>query len=230
MNDMIVSTLTPITAIGGGDASADQLLFALGLAPVCVAADGGAALALRAGIMPEAVIGDFDSLPPHVLARIPAAQRHVITEQLSTDFEKVLLRVRTPVMIGVGFLGGRLDHELAALHALLGHADQPCVLLGDGQIVFLAPPVLKLPAQAGDLVSLFPLTAVRGRSHGLKWPIEGLAFEPGLKIGTSNAATGPFEVEMDAPGMLIILPDRFMPDVVAAFLQPDRARWPVRAG
>lgn len=229
MIDMIVSTSAPITVIGGGDASIDQLLVAHAVAPVCVAADGGAALALRAGIMPEAVIGDFDSVPPDALARIPVARRHLINEQMSTDFEKVLMRVKTPVIIGVGFLGGRLDHELAALHALVEYAHQPCILLGAGQIVFLAPPCLKLSAQAGDLVSLFPLAAVEGRSQGLEWPINGLAFEPGRKIGTSNAATGPFEVEMDAPGMLMILPNRFMPDVVAAFLQPDRVQWPVRA-
>jgi thiamine pyrophosphokinase len=139
------------------------------------------------------------------------------------------MRVQAPVIVGVGFLGGRLDHELAALHALLSFAHQPCILLGADQIVFLAPPKITLPTNAGDVVSLFPLCDVQGKSRGLSWPIEGLAFKPGRKIGTSNSAEGPFEVEMDRPGMLMILPSALMPSAVAAFSQPDHARWPARA-
>jgi thiamine pyrophosphokinase len=229
MNDLIVSTISPVTVVGGGDATVDALLSAIVLAPRCLAADGGAALAVQAEVSLEAVIGDFDSVTPEVLDQIPAHRQHRITEQMTTDFEKVLLRVQTPLVIGVGFLGGRLDHELAAFHTLLAYAHQPCILLGDTQIVFLAPSKIGLPAQVGDLVSLFPLCDVTGQSKGLTWPIGGLAFAPGHKIGTSNSAEGPFEVQMDGPGMLMILPKEFMPSVVAAFLQSDHVRWPVRA-
>jgi thiamine pyrophosphokinase len=221
MIDKIVSSPKPIVAVGGGDADAAQLGHAAGFAAHCVAADSGAALALGAGLPVDAVIGDLDSISADTLSQVPKNRCHRITEQMSTDFEKVLMRVETPLVLGVGFLGGRLDHELAAL--------QPCLLLGAEQIVFLAPRTIALPAAAGEVVSLFPLRAVTGRSSGLTWPIEGLAFEPGRKIGTSNSAKSAFEVEMDAPGMLMILPVAAMPHVVAAFLKPDHARWPVRA-
>lgn len=228
MNDIIVSTFAPITVVGGGDATVDALHSAVAIAPCCLAADGGAALAVRAGVPLEAVIGDFDSVPRDVLKQIPPHRQHHISEQMTTDFEKVLMRVQTPLVIGVGFLGGRLDHQLAALHSLLAFAHQPCILLGTEQIIFLAPSKITLAAQAGDVVSLFPLRNVMGQSLGLTWPIDGLAFRPGQKIGTSNSADGPFEVRMDQSGMLMILPVAFMPSVVTAFLRPDHVQWPVR--
>lgn len=230
MNEYIVSSDAPITVVGGAEATPQDLHKALSLAPICVAADGGALLAQREGVPMAAVIGDFDSIPTTVTDTMPLHLLHRIEEQMSTDFEKVLMRVKTPLIIGVGFLGGRLDHELAALHSLLAFAHQPCILLGPEQIVFHAPPVIDVPTTTGDLVSLFPMGQVRGRSDGLAWPIEGLDFAPGRKIGTSNAATGPMRLEMEGPGMLVIVPARLIRAVVGAFLRQQRAPWPVLAG
>lgn len=228
MIDPIIHSSAAITLIGGGEANTADLKEALNLAPICVAADGGAVLALEAGIMPEAVLGDFDSAPAGVLEQIPPARLHRIEEQDTTDFEKALARIDAPVIVGVGFWGGRVDHQLAALHGLLSFADRPCVLLAGDELICLAPPQISLPTRAGDVVSLFPLADAAGQSTGLHWPIDGLAFSLGQKIGTSNAATGPITLQMERPGLALILPRRLMPDVVAAFCQPDAARWPAR--
>jgi thiamine pyrophosphokinase len=226
--DPIVHSFAPITLVGGGAADQADLKEAQALAPRCVAADGGAALALAAGVIPEAVIGDFDSLSDQTLAALPAAHLHRIDEQDTTDFEKSLARIAAPVIIGVGFCGGRVDDQLAAFHALLGFAHQPCVLVAETEIILLAPPQLSLPARAGDVVSLVPLCDVQGHSQGLRWPIEGLEFSPQGRIGTSNAATGPVTLSMDHAGMLLILPRTFISAVVRALVDPACARWPVR--
>ena len=56
---------------------------------------------------------------------------------------------------------------------------------------------------------------VRGRSEGLRWPIDGLAFDPTGRIGTSNAATGGVvRLGFDAPRMLVILPVDLLGPVV----------------
>lgn len=68
---VIVESAVPVTLIGGGAGNPADVAFSRALAPVCVAADGGAMLALEAGVMPDAVIGDFDSLPEDIRARIP---------------------------------------------------------------------------------------------------------------------------------------------------------------
>ena len=228
MIERIVDSLEPITLVGGGEATPKDLQEALTLAPICVAADGGAELALEGGVELAALIGDFDSVSVERRAGVPLARQHHITEQDSTDFEKCLARVAAPLVIGVGFTGGRVDHQLAALHALARFAHQPCVLLGAHELVFLAPPALSLPTREGDLVSLFPLAPVVGHSQGLQWEIDGLAFDPLHKIGTSNAATGPCHIQMQAPAMVMMLPRRLIQPVVLQLSQAHAARWPVR--
>ena len=228
MSNTILHSSVPVTLVGGGHASLQDISEVLTIAPKLVAVDGGLRHALLAGATPDAVIGDMDSVLPEALADIPEARRHRVSEQQTTDFDKALRHVSAPVVLGVGFCGGRIDHQLAAFHTLLVHADRPCVLLTETQIIVIAPPQLALEMAAGDIVSLFPLVPVRGTSRGLEWPIEGLSFDPGVFVGTSNRALGSVEIAMDAPGMLLILPRGQLTQVVAHFAQGG-ARWPARA-
>ena len=76
MIEPIVDSLEPITLIGGGEATSEDLQEALTLAPICVAADGGAALALDARVELAALIGDFDSVSVDQLAEIPITRQH----------------------------------------------------------------------------------------------------------------------------------------------------------
>ena len=229
MIDPIVHSTSPVTLVGAGEATPQDLQNSLTIAPTCVVADSGAALALSEGVEIAALIGDFDSVTPDVLANIPVDRQHRIAEQTSTDFEKALTRIAAPLVVGVGFLGGRIDHQLAVFHTLVAHPDRPCVLLGPHEVVCLAPPEIDLPLEDGELVSLFPMGAVTGRSAGLNWPIEGLSFSPSSRIGTSNRALGDVSLEMDRPDMLLILPRRLMPALVQWFSRQDCARWPFRA-
>ncbi len=205
-----------MTLIGGGVADVDDLNEALALAPTCVAADGGAALALQAGIVPRAVIGDFDSLPPKLADSLPPANLHRVAEQDSTDFDKAVRAIIAPVIVAVGFTGARLDHQLAAFHVLALHADRPCVLLGDREVVFHCPAQIALPLVQGDISSFFPMQNVAARSTGLRWPLDGLVFDPMTFVGTSNRATGAVQVWTERPGMLGIVPRRYLAAVTQA--------------
>lgn len=221
----------PVTLVGGGELGAGDLALAMALAPTCVAADGGADAALAEGIEPDAVIGDLDSISAPVRAQIPSQKLHHIAEQDSTDFDKALRSISTPLVVAVGFTGGRIDHLLAGLHTLLCHAQQRIVILAAEDVIFLCPPRIALPTSDGDRVSLFPLGEVRGQSSGLFWPIDGLTFRPGMASGTSNRATGPVTLQMDGPKMLCLLPRRFIQPVVRELLAlPAPALWPARAG
>ena len=202
----IVETRQFVTILGAGASEPADIDEALSLAPVVVAADGGAELALNARKVPDAVIGDFDSIPARVRDRLPDARLHRIEDQSDTDFEKCLARIAAPLMLAVGFTGGRLDHELAAYSALLRFPDKRCIVIGPRDLVFLAPPELGLDLERQSRLALFPLAPVSGRSEGLLWPIDGLDFAAGGRLGTSNTVTGPVRLRMDAPGMLVILP------------------------
>ncbi|MFE3837516.1 thiamine diphosphokinase [Pseudogemmobacter sonorensis] len=208
MNRPLVQSPGGVTLAGGGPVSATDLRRCLARAPMAVAADGGADRLLAHGVMPEAVIGDMDSLSEAARARIPAARLHPIAEQESTDFDKALRSIRAPFILATGFAGGRIDHGLAAMNALLRHAGRACILVGPKDLAFAAPPrPIALALRPGDTVSLFPLARVGGRSEGLHWPIAGLDFAPDGVIGTSNRATGRrVELAFDRPGMVVMVP------------------------
>jgi thiamine pyrophosphokinase len=204
----------PVTLVGAGPVSPRHLEAALRLAPEAVAADGGGNLALPGGHAIRAVIGDMDSLADPAALRAAGSALHPITEQETTDLEKCLRSIAAPLIIGLGFLGGRIDHHLAAMNALVKHP-KPVVLVGGDDLCFLCPPELALDLAPGTRVSLFPMGPVQGASEGLRWPIAGLAFSPDARIGTSNLALGPVRLAFDAPRMLLILPEALLGQVAA---------------
>ncbi|WP_109564818.1 thiamine diphosphokinase [Jannaschia seohaensis] len=177
---------------------------ALTLAPRLAAADGGADAVLAAGLRPDRVVGDMDSLSPEARAAF-ADVLHPIAEQDSTDFGKALRTSTAPWMLGVGFLGARLDHTLACLTEL-AVSRAPCVLLSGSDCVCILPPRLRLDLPLGSRVSLWPLGPARGRSIGLNWPVDGLEMAPYGRVGTSNRSNAPrIEIAFEGAPVALLL-------------------------
>jgi thiamine pyrophosphokinase len=217
MTKHVLSSPNGVTLLGGGKVSAATLEHALMCAPHLVAADGAATKALELGHMPEAVIGDFDSLPNRIREKMPPEILHHIPEQDSTDFEKCLSRVDSALILGVGFMGARVDHELSVYNTLVRYPEKHCIIVGDIDICMHAPRGLRLELDIGTRVSLFPLMPVTGTSKGLLWPIDNIAFGPGGRIGTSNEASAKtVEMTFHGDGMLLILPRRALPNLLDA--------------
>lgn len=206
MSEIIVQTHTFLTLLGGGPTHFSHVNQALTLAPILVAADGGAQAALAAGHMPEAVIGDMDSVSDAARAQIDENRLHYIAEQNSTDFDKCLRSIEAPAILALGFTGGRLDHQLAACTTLINHADKRVFMLSEEDVCFVAPLTLALELPIGTRLSLYPMGPVTGTSTGLLYPLDGLALSPAGMVGTSNTVTGPVELRFDTPQMLVIVP------------------------
>lgn len=225
----IVRSTGPIGLFGGGEIGPEDVNLVLNRVESAVAADRGAAVLIDSGRIPDAVIGDFDSLLPEVRAQIPNDRLFPIREQDSTDFDKALRSVQAPVTLAAGFLGARVDHQLAVFNALVRWPDRPCLLLGAHEVVFQAPPRITLDLGADAIVSLFPFQRVTGRSRGLEWPIDDLVLEPDGRVGTSNRALGEFTLDIDAPGLLVMVPRAALDQVMQAFLSGRTGHWPARA-
>lgn len=204
-----------VTVIGGGAVAPADLEQALAVAPLLVAADGGADRALSLGQPPDWVIGDMDSISAPARRLIPAERVLEISEQDSTDFAKCLGRIDAPLIMTVGFAGLRLDHTLAALTVMARPHGARVVMLAPEDVVMLCPPRLTLPLMPGTRVSLFPMGPARGTSQGLEWPIDGIDFAPGGRVGTSNRALGLVSLRMEGP-MLIMLPRGCLGTVLTA--------------
>jgi thiamine pyrophosphokinase len=181
------------------------LRLALSYAPNLVCADGAANALLDH--TPNLIIGDLDSLEDQAgwSARLGGDLIHD-ADQDSTDFEKCLVHVAAPFIIGIGFLGGRIDHELATLNAMT-MADRPIILIGGKDVVFAPRSDVTFSTAPSQRVSIFPLAPLSARSVGLKWPLDGLTLAPSGRIATSNEATSDsVTLCFDIPGALVILP------------------------
>ena len=187
-SDEILSFDSPVVLVGAAPVQIGMALEALPRSWPVIAADGGADVLLQIGRRPDLVIGDMDSAGP-LPDDLPKLR---LAGQDDTDFEKCLARICAPLIVGLGFLEGRLDHTLAAMHALaaLPH-DRPVMLIGDTDLVLRLRGDIAFEAEPGDRVSVWPLgiQAFQG-STGLKWSLDGLQMEAGRLIGTSNLAAG----------------------------------------
>ncbi|MFC3168679.1 MULTISPECIES: thiamine diphosphokinase [Paracoccus] len=208
-----------VTVVGGGATTPYDLQTALAVAPTLVAADGGADRALALGQPPDWVIGDLDSITPQARRIIPSGRICHVAEQDSTDFAKCLTRIAAPFVMAVGFAGLRLDHTLSVLTTMASTPRPLVILLSSDDVVFVAPPRLTLPLMPGTRVSLYPMGPSRGISTGLEWPIEGIEFAPGGRVGTSNMAKGVVTLRIEGK-MLLMLPRSTLASVMTALRLP----------
>ncbi|MEM9350044.1 MAG: thiamine diphosphokinase [Pseudomonadota bacterium] len=213
---LIQSPDAPVTVVGAGEATPELLKTALKHAPFLVAADGGALLAQAAGETPRVVLGDLDSVGA---LHLPGVERVHLPDQDATDFMKCLRAVEAPLFIGVGFLGGRLDHQMAAFTALLQES-RPVVLLSARELAFVAPLELSLQLPIGMPFSVFPLLPARLTTRGLKYPLTDAEVAPDGLISTSNeVAAESVEMISDRRAMLVTAPFEALEPVLSALGQ-----------
>ena len=181
---MYYSTQKMLLIVGGADFSEELFKEVYDNEIPIIAADGGVNFLTEKNISPELVIGDLDSVSEQKIHNIEPEKIIRISEQNSTDLEKVLFNTQSPLTIGIGFLGSQIDHELAALSALVKFSHKKIIFIGEHDIVFLVPPSFSLRSFNGMRVSLYPLDEVKVHSDGLKWATHGLTMKPTGQIGT----------------------------------------------
>ena len=212
-----------LVIVGGGSIDAELLQELYASGGHVVGADGGADQIVAAGLKPELIVGDFDSLSnPH--AWLGKTRLVHIAEQETTDFEKALYSTRAPVTVALGMTGRRFDHTLAALDAVTRYAARRKIILVDEQDVAVAlTERFAFDVRPGERVSIHPLAPVTfWRSDGLRYPLDAVRLAPGIRTGTSNEAlSGPFtivpEEGIHSP-YLLILPRHYLMALIARLL------------
>jgi thiamine pyrophosphokinase len=175
-----------------------------------IAADSGLALAEAAGIKPDWIVGDMDSLdnesrlgyyPKDRIICYPVDKDYTDTEiALALLWEK---GCASAWIVGGG--GGRLDH-IFGIRDLFERERYPCrwitanedIRCIDGAGADGADSRLKLGVEQGRLVSVFPLGdgPWKAESKGLKWELGKARLGRGL-FGLSNVAVAD-EIEISA--------------------------------
>jgi thiamine pyrophosphokinase len=177
-----------------------------------IAADGGLVHTKALGILPNEILGDFDSL-----GHVPEGANVFPVEKDDTD---AMLAVRRGLSLGYrefvlyGSLDGpRLDHTVANFQTLQYLADHGAVgyLAGTGYLVTVVKNgSISFPASAEGTISVFCMgrDAEGVTLKGLYYPLENGTLSAGFPLGVSNHFTGiPSEITVKN-GSLLVLWDR----------------------
>lgn len=137
--------------------------------------DGAAAKAIEQGFMPDAIVGDGDSLTPEFKTRY-AAIIHLESEQDDNDLTKA-----TRFCIAKGFrhiaylaaTGKREDHTIGNIFLLPRYVQQfgitPEIYTDHGWFSVING-TTELPSFPGQQVSIFNITGKKVEGEGFTWP------------------------------------------------------------
>ena len=181
---------SPIILVGGSNINTNQFKRIYKKHKI-YAADGGANFLLSNGIDFEAVIGDMDSIDNQNMLSIKCEKKILISDQNTTDLQKCLLKIKSNIFIGFGFIDLRLDHTLASLSAInKEHSAEIIVLVGEIDTVVWIKGEWSCEIPFGTRLSIWPLgEQFFHGSTGLKYSLKDLTLHPLNLIGTSNETT-----------------------------------------
>lgn len=178
-------------------------------------ADGGARHALKLGLRPDVLLGDFDSLDPEVVQEVSRTGAEVVrvpAEKDQTDTHLVLdlavSRGAREILV-LGAAGDRLDHTIANILLLprMAAMGVDVTIVDEKNIIRVTSGGISLEGRPGEFVSLIPLTPeVSGvTTSELKYPLHKGRLTWGESTGVSNEFTGDTaEVTIESGWLLVI--------------------------
>lgn len=224
MSGHVYHKSAPILLVGAGPAYPDKVSKTLPFVESVVAVDGGLAILRDMDLRPDLVVGDLDSALADDLTW--AGQDCVVhtPDQDSTDLQKALAAVSAPVIVGIGFLGARLDHHMAAMTALLQDL-RPTVLIKGEEICFITPRHFEMHMGVGDAVAFYPLKPCRVTTQGVAYPVQDAQMAPDGLISTSNKMThGRLSIDVDDHALMTVVPFHRLGDLLAALQSAPKSQ------
>ncbi|MGI6098013.1 MAG: thiamine diphosphokinase [Dethiobacteria bacterium] len=163
-----------------------------------ICADGGAALAVQAGLIPDLLIGDFDSLSPIFLTRIAESGSQIKkfpVEKDETDTElaiKEALTLKIHTLTLLGGWGSRWDHSLSNINLLAGALKKrphlEVKMMDQKNELWVANKYLEINGQKGDPLSLLPYSHIVSgvTTSGLYYPLTNARLYRESTLALSN--------------------------------------------
>lgn len=197
-----------------------------------IAADGGLDRALAAGLRPDVLVGDLDSISESGLTwaerdgggRVEVERHPVDKDATDTELALAAAAVREPSRITLIGGGDRLDHSLAAIGAT-GAPGLAAVERVDGWWdgnhfeVLHGPSTRALLVDAGSTISLLALQGPCGGVSlaGTRWTLDAVELGPVVGLGVSNVAVGGTVTVTVRTGVLTVFD---VPDDTTAHTRP----------
>jgi thiamine pyrophosphokinase len=162
-------------------------------ADAVLCADGGARHAVKLGLVPDAVVGDMDSLPKPLPKKWRRTAFVCDFDENRSDLDKALDFAEASGARRLwiaGALGGGLDHELVNLAALETRGGKlEIVVIGGGAARLLGPGRHALTLRRGERFSLLAAPRARVALTGARYPLRGETLSRGSR-GLGNRAEG----------------------------------------
>ena len=173
-----------------------------------IAADSGYLHAKKLGLIPDIVLGDFDSLG-FVPQDVPIIE--VPAKKDLTDTELALHFARDKGIKDFLFLaafGTRMDHTLANIFLLaqLLEYDESGQIIDEHNRVWITNAHLRIDVDTDAYLSLIPITNCFGvTTENLAYPLSGAKLEVGKGLGISNLATkNPVQIRLTEGTLLVV--------------------------
>ena len=183
-----------------------------------IAGDRGLEALYQLKIIPNHVVGDFDSVSPEILEFYKQQPQIIFhkfnAEKDNTDTDiavKLAIQLKSSMITILGALGKRMDHALANIHILKDalEANIPCQIIDAHNRIYLinTEKTLEKDQVYGKYISLIPLTSsVEGLTlTGFKYPLNHYTLPIGVSLGISNEMIEDIaHIEMEK-GILIVI-------------------------
>jgi thiamine pyrophosphokinase len=191
-------------------------------ADLVVAADGGARYALDAGIVPDLVVGDMDSLGEDLAREIEgrgaAFERHPARKDKMDGHLAVLAAKERGATVAefVCAAGGKAGAVFALPHILLAAERQglhSSAAADWGRMFVVEAGSRAVEGAVGDSISVFPLAgpATGVTLEGMGYPLTNATLEPGDTLGFHNELDGG-EAKVSVEGGTLLVVQEHAPD------------------
>jgi len=216
-------TKSAIIFLNGEPTDATHLGEYLDNGALLIGTDGGTRHILNLGLVPNVIIGDFDSLPRStVIGALPPNGQETVIDgtayvryPLDKDYTDAELAIRYAAQAGctdiilTGALGGRLDHLLGNV-LLLSKREFAAIqlkIIEDDQEVFIIRGHTSVPGKKDDAISFIPITGYPrvASCSGLKYDLSNYRLSRQGNLGISNVMLGPTAEIVMAQGLLLVI-------------------------
>jgi thiamine pyrophosphokinase len=190
-----------------------------GRANLVVAADGGARYALAAGLVPDLIVGDMDSLGEDLARKIEdrgaELQRHPARKDKMDGHLAVLAAWERGATTAdfVCAAGGKPGAVFAVPHILLAaerRGLRSTVVTDWGRVFVIEARSRVVEGTVGDSVSVFPLSgqATGVTLEGMGYPLQNASLQPGDTLGFHNELSGrKATVGVESGALLVVQED-----------------------
>ena len=174
-----------------------------------ICADSGYNHAVKMGVVPSVVVGDFDSIrktPDNVVCLRYPARKDLKDTELAIDYEQDKGFQEFVILAGTG---SRMDHSLTNILLLKSILTQgkKAMLIDEHNKIMITDSFLQVQEPTGSIVSLVPLTDCRGvTTKNLEYPLYNADIYVGRGLGVSNIMTENYAtISLDKGVLLVIL-------------------------